>query len=241
MGLNVLEKIRRELRENADEAIRESGLRFFREEVRLYGLKTAAVRSIARKYFKDVKGTGKAGTFRLCEGLWQSGYMEESFIACDWSYRMRREYEPGDFEVFERWVDRYITNWASCDTLCNHSVGAFIEMYPEYLEDMKRWALSGNRWVRRAAAVSLIVPAGEGKFLPDVLDIAGILLTDADDMVRKGYGWMLKAASQAHRQDIFDWVMKNKAKMPRTALRYAIEKMPGELKAAAMSKGPANS
>jgi len=236
MDLNVLERIRGELRENADEAIRESGLRFFREEVRLYGLKTAAVRSMARKYYKDIKGAGKAATFRLCEGLWESGYMEESFIACDWSYRVRKEYEPGDFEVFEKWVNRYVTNWASCDTLCNHSVGAFIEMYPEYLDDLKRWALSGNRWVRRAAAVSLIVPAREGRFLANVLDIAGILLTDDDDMVQKGYGWMLKVASQAHRQAVFDWVMMNRAKMPRTALRYAIEKMPGDLRAGAMAK-----
>jgi len=238
--LDILERIRRELRENADEATRESGLTFFREEVRLYGLKTAAVRNIAKKYYKDIKGAGKAETFRLCEGLWQSGYMEESFIACDWSYRVRKEYEPEDFEVFERWVTRYVTNWASCDTLCNHSVGTFIEMYPEHLDDMKRWALSENRWVRRAAAVSLIVPAREGRFLSHILDIAGILLTDSDDMVQKGYGWMLKAASQAHQPDVFDWVMNNKAKMPRTALRYAIEKMPGELRAAAMAKDASN-
>lgn len=199
-------------------------------------MKTAAVRNMARKYYGEIKGTGKDGVFRLCEELWQSGCMEESFIACDWCYRLRKEYEPRDFQVFEKWVNTYVANWASCDTLCNHSVGAFMEMYAEYLKELKRWARSENRWVRRASAVSLILPAKRGKFLPHVLDIAGILLTDRDDMVQKGYGWMLKAASQAHEQDVFDWVMDNKGNMPRTALRYAIEKMPGEHKAAAMAK-----
>ncbi|MEN1760405.1 DNA alkylation repair protein [Anoxynatronum sibiricum] len=70
----------------------------------------------------------------------------------------------------------------------------------------------------------------------DILEIADILLMDQDDLVRKGYGWMLKAASEAHQQEIHDYVMKRKTEMPRTSLRYAIEKMPKELKAAAMEK-----
>jgi 3-methyladenine DNA glycosylase AlkD len=53
-------------------------------------------------------------------------------------------------------------------------------------------------------------------------------------LVQKGYGWMLKVASQSHQQEIFDFVMKNKSSMPRTALRYAIEKMPTDLKELAM-------
>ena len=47
---------------------------------------------------------------------------------------------------------------------------------------------------------------------------------------------MLKAASQSHQQVVFEYVMQNKNKMPRTALRYAIEKMPSELKKQAMIK-----
>jgi 3-methyladenine DNA glycosylase AlkD len=85
-------------------------------------------------------------------------------------------------------------------------------------------------------AVTLIIPAGSGKFLPDIFEIAGILLTDKDDLVQKGYGWMLKSASKQHLQEIFDFVYRNKINMPRTALRYAIEKMPEDMKRRAMSK-----
>jgi 3-methyladenine DNA glycosylase AlkD len=93
-----------------------------------------------------------------------------------------------------------------------------------------------GRWVKRASAVSLIVPARKGLFLREIIEIADILLPDRDDMVQKGYGWMLKAASQAHQTAIFDYVIRKKAVMPRTALRYAIEKMPGDLKKMAMAK-----
>jgi 3-methyladenine DNA glycosylase AlkD len=138
--------------------------------------------------------------------------------------------------IFERWVNDYVTNWAACDTLCNHSVGTLIEMYPEYLSGLKKWALSPNRWVKRASAVSLIVPARKGMFLSDIFEIAEILHDDRDDMVQKGYGWMLKVASQAHLDEVFRYVMRKKSTMPRTALRYAIEKMPPELKKQAMTK-----
>ena len=109
-------------------------------------------------------------------------------------------------------------------------------MYPAYLSGLKKWAISENRWVKRASAVSLIVPARKGKFLSEIFEIADILHSDKDDMVQKGYGWMLKSASQAHQEEVFRYVVSKKATMPRTSLRYAIEKMPSELKAIAMAK-----
>jgi 3-methyladenine DNA glycosylase AlkD len=108
-------------------------------------------------------------------------------------------------------------------------------MYPSFLQNLKIWAKSGNRWMRRASAVSLIVPARKGYFLKEIFEIADILLIDTDDMVRKGYGWMLKSASKTHQREVFNYVMGNKTVMPRTSLRYAIEKMPAELRMKAMT------
>jgi 3-methyladenine DNA glycosylase AlkD len=153
-----------------------------------------------------------------------------------WSEKLGKKMEPTDFETLERWIKNYVSNWASCDTLCNHTVGDFVTMYPEFLSKLKEFAQSENRWVKRAAAVSLIIPARKGLFLKDIFEIADILLLDSDDLVQKGYGWMLKAASQAHQHEVFEYVMIKKAVMPRTALRYAIEKMPEELKKLAMQK-----
>jgi 3-methyladenine DNA glycosylase AlkD len=232
----IIDTIRGELEAMADPVLRESGRRFFKEDVCLYGTKTSAVQKMARTHFKSVENEGKKQILSYCDDLWRSGYMEESFIACNWSYYIKDKYSPEDFGVFETWVEKYVSNWASCDTLCNHTVGTFIEKYPEYLSNLKEWARSENRWMRRASAVSLIIPARQGKFLKDILEIADILFLDPDDLVQKGYGWMLKAASESHQVAVFEYVMKNKSRMPRTALRYAIEKMPKDLKAKAMEK-----
>jgi len=233
---DVLSRIRQQLNLMSDEKLKAGSLRFFKEEIRVYGTKTDAVIKLAKEYFREVKPLGKEAVLLLCEDLWQSGYMEESFIASHWAEALGKEYLPSDFDTLSRWVHQYVSNWASCDTLCNHTVGDFVMKYPATIEQLKQWTQSENRWVRRASAVSLIIPARKGLFLNDIFDIASLLLLDTDDLVQKGYGWMLKAASQAHLNEVYGFVAKNKAVMPRTALRYAIEKMPAEMKAEAMKK-----
>jgi len=231
-----IENLRNVLRSNSDDKTKESGQRFFREKVNICGIPTALVEKIGKDFFKMLDDKSKSNIFSICEELWKSGVLEESFIACNLSYYIHSEYESADFSVFEKWVDLYVSNWASCDTLCNHSVGSLVEMYPDNIAGLKRWAVSDNRWMKRASAVSLIIPAKKGMFLEDIFEIAQSLLTDKDDMVQKGYGWMLKAASQAHLQEVYEFVIRYRSIMPRTAYRYAIEKMPADLKAAAMKK-----
>ena len=234
---NIIDNIRKELRKNIDEKAQASRQNFFKEKIRFYGVRTPIVNKISKEFFKQIEFKTKSEIFDLCESLWQSGFIEESFIACHWSYFIHKRYEPKDFQIFEKWVHDYVKNWATCDTFCNHTIGKFIEMYPEYLTSLKDMAKSENRWMRRAASVSLIIPARKGKFLNEIFEIADILLLDEDDLVQKGYGWMLKVASEANQQEIFEYVIKNKSNMPRTALRYAIEKMPKSLKSKAMEKG----
>jgi 3-methyladenine DNA glycosylase AlkD len=233
---NILDKIRVELKNNSDEKTRAGAQNFFKENIQSYGVKTPTVGKISKEFFKQINGKPKSEIFDFCENLLQSGYIEESFIACHWSYAVHKKFEPNDFLIFEKWINEYVDNWATCDTLCNHTLGEFIMMYPEYVSRLKNLAKSGNRWMRRAASVTLIIPARKGKFLSDILEIADILLLDPDDLVQKGYGWMLKAASESNQKAIFDYVIKNKAVMPRTALRYAIEKMPKDLRGLAMAR-----
>lgn len=232
----VIDTIRKQLIENSDEKTRESGRRYFKEEIQLYGVKTATVTLIGNQAFKLIKAMPKSEIFDLCEELWKSGLMEESFIACNWTYFIRKQYSLEDFPMLERWVNEYVSNWAACDSLCNHSIGSFLEQYPSFVEDIKEWTFSKNRWVKRASAVSFILPARKGLFNEDIFAIADNLLLDTDDMVQKGYGWMLKSLADACEDEVFQYVLDHRANMPRTALRYAIEKMPEEKKREAMKR-----
>lgn len=233
---NIISEVRKELIAVSDQKTKDSFQRFFKEKVKFHGVTMPRTRKIAKEKFAEIKNLSKKEIFALCAELLASGYCEEAIVAANWVYWCREKYEISDIDIFEDWIEKYIDNWAECDTFCNHAIGAFIEMYSQKIEKLKIWVKSKNLWMRRAAAVSLILPARHGKFLSDIFQISDILLTDKEDLVQKGYGWMLKAASQSHQKEVYDYVMKNKKVMPRTALRYAIEKMPPEMKKSAMEK-----
>lgn len=236
MKETILTELRSRLQDHSDAKNRESAKRYFKEPIQCYGIKTMTNTLISKEVFKIIQDQPKTEVFGICEELWKSGMLEESFIAGHWAYMLRKQFEPQDFKLFEHWVDSYISNWANCDNFCNHTLGDFVMKFPVYIGELKRWTHSPNRWMRRAAAVSLIVPARKGLFLQDIFEIADLLLTDKDDLVQKGYGWMLKAASQAHQQPVYDFVVARADRMPRTAYRYAIEKMPAILREKAMQK-----
>lgn len=232
----VIENVRKDFVSNADENARQAMLRFFREPIDCYGMKSAVVDQISKENVQSIKGYSKKEVFDICEIFWQSKMIEENMIACSWSYKMKKQFDENDFELFKKWINQYVNNWATCDTFCNRNMGDLILKYPHFLSNLKEFTKSENRWMKRAAAVSLIVPARKGLFLNDMFEIALNLMEDPDDMVQKGYGWMLKVASQKHQNEVFEFIMKHKHRMPRTALRYAIEKMPEDLKKQAMSK-----
>ena len=81
----------------------------------------------------------------------------------------------------------------------------------------------------------LIYSIRRKKHLGSIFEMADALLTDKDIMVQKGYGWMLKEASNNYRDEVFKYVLQRKKTMPRISLRYAIEKMPENLRKEAMS------
>jgi 3-methyladenine DNA glycosylase AlkD len=238
MKETVITAIRQALKDCVDEKTLKSSSRFFKEgeEALIYGVGMKEVGKIGKAFYNHIKGSVKKEIFEICEELWKSKYLEEAVIACRFSESLHKQYEPADFKVFEHWVKKYVNNWADCDTLCNHTIGTFVMMYPGFVNELKKWAESSNRWVKRASAVTLVIPARKGMFLKDIFEIGDILLPDRDDMVQKGYGWMLKAASETYQKEVFDYVMSKKTIMSRTALRYAIEKMPQALRVEAMKR-----
>jgi 3-methyladenine DNA glycosylase AlkD len=203
---------------------------------KLYGIPTPVVRMLSSTFFQKVKKKSKQEILELCNNLLKSDYSEERTIAFDWGFRLRRHFEPSDFSWLEMWLTEHVHGWGACDDLCTHALGAFIYQFPAFIPKTQEWARSSDRWMRRASAVSLIYSVRRKERLQDIFKTADLLLTDQDVMVQKGYGWMLKEASNRYPKQVFDYVMKNRRKMPRTALRYAIEKLSPKLRKTAMKR-----
>jgi len=235
--INILDKISLELKELSKHPKNIKDYSKFHKDGKAHiSLTTPLVRRVAFENFKQVKNLEKKQILSLCAKLLKINGSNYQDIAFDWAFRITKQYQKEDFKIFESWIKNHVDNWGSCDDLCTHAFGEFIYKFPEFLPQTKQWAKSLNKWFRRASAVALIYSLRKGKYLKEAFNVAKILLQDDEDLVQKGYGWMLKEASNLHQKEVFDFVIKNKKLMPRTALRYAIEKLPEKLKIKARAK-----
>jgi 3-methyladenine DNA glycosylase AlkD len=191
---------------------------------------------VSSKVFKTVRELDKDEILDICDEMLSTGRRYTRFVAFEWAGKLERHYEKEDITRFEGWLKKYVDNWGACDNLCG-ILGGLLARFPEVSPRRKRWARSRNMWLRRASAVALIEPVRRGLLLKDVFDTAEILLKDQEDLVQKGYGWMLKVTGDHFFDQAYRFVMKHKDEMPRTALRYAIEKWPPARRRKAMERG----
>lgn len=198
------------------------------------GVRTPTIHKIANRYYKNLKLLPIAERLAAASFLLDTGIYELKITAFRWGYLSRNDLTAEHFSLLAGWLAQYVDDWIDCDDLCIHVLGEFFLRHPGLAAEVRAWTRADNRWVRRGAAVAIILPARKGQQLALALEIADLLMQDGDDLVQKGYGWLLKEASKQHPQAVFDYVMARREQMPRTAFRYALEKLPTELRQAAM-------
>src|ERR1700685_2758070 len=93
-----------------------------------------------------------------------------------------------------------------------------------------RWAKSPNRWHRRAACVALIRGSRAKMFFPEITELFDFLLADADDMVQKGLGWLLRDTAKFDAKPTLPYLMKIRGRAPRLVLRTACETLPAAVR-----------
>jgi 3-methyladenine DNA glycosylase AlkD len=100
---DIVERVRGLLRENSNEEMKAGSRRFFKknEQALVYGVKTAAVRKIAKAVFAEIRGLSKSDIFALRGSFWKSGYIEEIGVACEWSYAVRKQYFQRTFRFLK--------------------------------------------------------------------------------------------------------------------------------------------
>ena len=96
---------------------------------------------------------------------------------------------------------------------------------PSLLKRLKLGVVSASLWERRIAIIATFYYIKE-KDTKDTLAISKILLQDKEDLIHKAVGWMLREVGKVKLEELENFLAKNLRKMPRTMLRYAIEKLP---------------
>jgi len=98
--------------------------------------------------------------------------------------------------------------------------------HPPLAGRMRGWARDRNMWVRRASAVALIPLARRSAALDVAYDVAKRLHGDREDLIQKAVGWLLREAGKADAKRLERYLLRYGAVIPRTAIRYAIERFP---------------
>jgi 3-methyladenine DNA glycosylase AlkD len=122
---------------------------------------------------------------------------------------------------------QYVNNWDLVDTSAYHIYGSYLFLYHkmDIFDILLKHAKSKNIWERRIAMVSTLYVIRTGTSLDIVTKVAEALLGDTEDLIHKAVGWMLREAGKKDKKVLIQFLDIHSTKMPRTALRYAIEKL----------------
>lgn len=231
-----LTALRQELIASADPAHAEGQRGFFKEPINPLGVRAQELNALVARHWRTLKRLPPAQLLALCDALWRSDVFEDPVVASKWCGRAVARLEPSAFDTFEAWLSTRVGNWAHCDVLCTGCLGPLLLRFPDLIARTRPWLTSPNRWLRRGAAVSLVPAARRGLLPGHVFPVADALLEDPDDLVRKGYGWLLREASKAKPGEVLAFVLARRDRMPRVALRCAIELLPPDQRAQAMKR-----
>jgi 3-methyladenine DNA glycosylase AlkD len=130
-----------------------------------------------------------------------------------------------EFELLESWLPR-ISNWSDHDGLVHYLIAPMIAAKPARASEVFRWAKSPNRWFRRAACVGLIQGTRLKMFFSEITSLSDLLLSDEDDMVQKGLGWLLRETAKADAKRAVPYLLSIRGRAPRLVLRTACETLP---------------
>jgi len=228
MSSAIVDEIRAEILKRARPENLPRIRRFFKEDVQLRGLMSIQIKEVVRLAYPMVRGDLDLA-LGVAETLLESRVFEEASVGIRLLRRMTGRFTPELFDVFDGWVD-LLTNWATTDGLSCHLISETVRLDPGLAERLLLWTGSENRWRRRAAAVSLVPIARKGLMLEEAFAVAERLMTDGDEMVQKGVGWMLKEASKMHPHEVRGFLLRWRDEAPALVLRYASEKLPKDMR-----------
>lgn len=203
--------------------------KYFRGDhgLRFYNVGTRQVRALAREIHAANPGWTVDDVMRFAGELMRDPYLETKGVGLEVLARYRRSFAPRLLPAWKRWLaDNRSTNWATTDAICGMLIGPLLVQHQQLAPLMPAWAAHRNMWVRRASAVALVPSVRRGLALDVAYEIAAALHADREDLIQKAVGWLLREAGKQDPARLERYLRAKGSAVPRTTLRYAIERFP---------------
>lgn len=225
----MLEQLQQILKAKADPENARLMTRFFKTEPgeyaegdRFMGIKVPILRKLAKSY----SHLSFADLYQVIASPYHEQRLIALFILLEKYKRTDRVTQKDAIYKFYVVAMEFVNNWDLVDVSAPHIAGDYL--YARDRSALKQWAQHGNMWYRRIAIVATLHFIRQDDF-SSTLALTKILLRDKEDLIHKAMGWMLREVGKRDSALLEDFIMQHYVLLPRTTLRYAIERFP-ELK-----------
>lgn len=194
----------------------------------MLGIRVPQLRALVKTY----RGTSLADSLTLLKSPFHEERLLALLFMVDQFARANKKNDDACCEeIYAAYLQHtaYINNWDLVDLSCYKLVGPWL--LSRNKEPLYKFAVSKDLWERRIAIISTLHFIRQRQF-EDTLQLAKILLKDDQDLIHKAVGWMLREVGNRDRPTEEIFLKKHYPTMPRTMLRYAIEKFPEPLRKA---------
>jgi len=224
----IADHIRRVLKDGGSAPHSEDVQHFFKEVVKSRGWYTAELRKFAVRFRRSIaRERGMDFVVQVADQLFSGRILEEKVMAVFLIEKQTKHFGDDEFQLFASWLDR-VTSWADHDALAHYLLAPMVAADPNRCREVFLWAKSPNPWRRRAACVALIRGARQQQFFDEIVRLSNQLLQNEedDDMVLKGWGWLLRETVKADPKRTVPHLVKIRESAPRLVLRTACETLP---------------
>lgn len=147
-------------------------------------------------------------------------------------YILVEKFEKNDSrkQIFDLYLKntKWINNWDLVDTSASYIAGEYLDGNKDKMKILTKLAKSKSLWERRIAMIATLAYINKGRS-EEAIEIADILINDKHDLIHKAIGWMLREmGKKVSEKELFKFLDRHAKTMPRTALRYAVERLPKE-------------
>lgn len=215
----------RELRKYANAERRKVNMSFFRtgkgeygEGDRFIGLTVPHTREVAKKF----RTMPLSSVEESLHSPLHEVRLAALLILAEKYEKSNTDHKEQIFRLYERNF-KYVNNWDLVDLSAPKIPGPYLYFKGE--KKLYQWAKTKHLWTKRIAVMSTFFFIRQGNFQP-TFKVSEILLKDEHDLIHKAVGWMLREVGKRDRQQEEEFLRRHYHKMPRTMLRYAIEKFP---------------
>jgi 3-methyladenine DNA glycosylase AlkD len=232
----IAAEIRKFLRDGGSAEHATGVQRFFKDEIKSHGWYTAKLRSAAVRFRRSIRAEfGLGFLLQVADKLFAGQVLEEKIFAVLLLEKLSEEFGDAEFRLFESWLPR-ISSWADHDALVHYLLAPMIVAKPDRADRAFHWVRSSDRWHRRAACVAFIQGTRQKMFFPEIKRLSNLLLSDEDDMVQKGLGWLLRETAKADAKRTIPYLMSIREQAQRLVLRTACETLPSPVRKRTLAK-----